>query len=106
MPLHETERVIFELPLDDPNAGASEGFVVAIAPGGGVVFQLALHEQRLRAFSEERPPSCRMPADAAVALASELLRQLRPGLLEHLEVAERRAAMRVVSNGNDGGDAA
>ena len=101
--MHEVPRTIWQADLgEEPGSGLT----VAVGPGGAVVVQLALSEARLRACSESWPPSCSMPPDAAVDLARELLRELRPDLARHLEVAERRAGIRVV-NGNDlGGDVA
>lgn len=102
MPIHEVERLIFELPL---NGGADgEGFACAIAPGGEDIVQLAFSESRLRTFSEARPPSCSMPADAAVELARGLLRQLAPDLAAKLD-AKGRPALRLVG-GDDPQEAA
>lgn len=100
MSLSELPRVVFE--ADDGEGGA---FAVAIAPGDAVIVQFACSDARLRSYSEARPPSVSMPVDAAAEMAVEMLRQLRPGLVEQLEIAERRAAMRVV-RGDGEGDAA
>jgi hypothetical protein len=104
MPIREVPRLLFSLPLSGPDAGEKEGLAVARAPGGEVVVQLALAEHRLRGFTEARPPSCSLPAEAAVALARALLAELRPDLAAALEAHERRRALRVV--GSDGPEAA
>jgi hypothetical protein len=74
--MHEVPRLIFEA-----DAGAGDGFAVAIAQGGAVIVQLAYSDARLRTYSEQRPPTCTMPAAAAVEMACEILRQLAPDAL-------------------------
>jgi hypothetical protein len=88
--MEAVHRVVYE---DGP-------LVAAIAPDGSAVLQLAFDERALRACTEANPPSVVLPAEAATELALELLRQLRPGLVAQLEVAERRAALRALPRGD------
>ena len=64
-------------------------FVVAIAPGDRVVFQLAVTDTRMRGFSEAHPPTVSVEAAGAVELSREIIRQLAPALAAHLRSAER-----------------
>jgi len=87
--MREVPRVIATFPLTEPGATEGEAFVVAVGPGDAVTFQLAITDTRLRAFSEDRPPSVTVEAAAAVELSREILRQLRPDLAATLRTAER-----------------
>jgi hypothetical protein len=89
MSIREVPRLIFELPLDAPDAGDAEGFALAIGPHGAVTVQLAFGDARLRTFSEACPPSCTMPCEAAIEMAREILAQLRPDLAAKLDATER-----------------
>lgn len=86
-------RVVFSLPC---LASEGEALVVAIDAHDNVIVQFALRDRRLRTYSEDRPPSITMPAAAAVDLAREIFRQLRPDLAAALGAAERRPNLRLV----------
>jgi hypothetical protein len=93
-------RIVFTLPLGSSDA---EALVVAVTPGGELCLQLCFEDSRLRGYSEQRPPTVTLDAEAAVEMAREILKQLAPDLAEKLS-AKGRPELRVVNN--EGGDAA
>ena len=101
MRMREVPRVLFSLPLSGPDAGSDEGLAVARLPGGAIAVQICVRETRLRGFTEARPPSVTMPADAAIELARCLLRALAPDLAAALVAHARRAALRLVGGDDD-----